>query len=146
MKTNPTIHPQDLQFCVQTARLLSARSRATRAKVGCVIFHVPTRRIISLGYNGTPENTSNIMEIQGKTVPEVIHAEHNALRKLSWYERAFHLKHCILLVTHTPCASCAQHIVDTKIPIIYYLDNYGSHVAASQTFHKHARTFLRVLS
>ena len=135
----------DLEFCIKTMRTLSLRSRATRAQVACLIFHVPTRRIISMGYNGTPPGTSNIMEKAGKTLPEVIHAEMNALQKLSWYEKMFLLKHCILLVTHSPCVNCARNICNTKIPEIYYLDIYGNFSESYKLFMEHGKTMKRIL-
>lgn len=114
--------PADVLFCMDVVRMLAKRSRATRAKVGCVIWHVKKRTIIGLGYNGTPENEENIMEIDGKTLPTVIHAEVNALRKVSWWN----CRNSVLFVTHTPCESCAKKIVTSGIRKVYYLDNYGT--------------------
>lgn len=139
------MHPGDLHFCVRTVRLLASRSRASRARVGCVIWHVPTRRIISLGYNGTPEGEDNRMERDGKTLEHVIHAERNALQKLSWWERFWLLKDCILVVTHTPCVKCTEMILQTKISTIYFLDSYGSHHQTVKMFHEHHRKFIRLL-
>lgn len=112
----------DVLFCIDVMKLLAHRSRATRAKVGCIIWHVKKRSIVSLGYNGTPENEDNIMELNGKTLPTVIHAEQNALKKLSWWQR----RHLVLFVTHTPCENCARSIVSSGIKKVYYLENYGS--------------------
>lgn len=139
------MHSGDLHFCVRTVRLLAARSRASRARVGCVIWHVPTRRIISLGYNGTPEGEDNTMEENNVTLNTVIHAEMNALKKLSWWEKFWLLKDCVLVVTHTPCANCTTAILETKIPTIYFLDSYGNHSQTVKMFQQHNRKLVRLL-
>ncbi len=56
------MHQRDMLFCVDTVRRLSRNSRALRAKVGCVIWDMKRRTIVSLGYNGTPEGEDNEME------------------------------------------------------------------------------------
>jgi dCMP deaminase len=139
------MHKNDMEFCVRTIRTLSGYSRANRARVGCVIWHVPSRRIISMGYNGTPEGMDNTMEMNGTTLPEVVHAEMNALKKLSWYERWVLLKDSALFVTHTPCMNCATEIVSTRIPVVYYLENYGNAAASVKLLRDNHRTVLRLL-
>lgn len=128
------MHPRDMMFCMKTIRNLSMMSRATRAKVGCVIWHRSSRRIISVGYNGTPHGADNTMEVDGQTLPTVIHAEMNALNKMSWWEQWWLLRDCVMFVTHTPCLKCSQHIVNTGIPQVYYLDNYGNTHHSMQLF------------
>lgn len=85
------------------------------------------------------------MEMNGKTLDTVIHAEVNALKKLSWWERWLLLPDCVMFVTHTPCVACAQHIMSTRIPEVYYLDNYGRHVDTLKLFRKHDRKLIRLL-
>ena len=117
------MHQRDMLFCVDTVRRLSRNSRATRAKVGCIIWDMKHRTIISLGYNGTPEGEDNEMERDNVTLDTVVHAEMNALRKLRWWEMR---KHLVLFVTHAPCKRCAEMIVKHRIRKVYYLDNYGA--------------------
>jgi len=57
------MHQLDLKLCVDVCRMLARRSRATRAKVGSVLWHPGKRTIISVGYNGTPEGEDNQMEV-----------------------------------------------------------------------------------
>jgi dCMP deaminase len=116
------ISEADLKYCMAVVRLTGARSRAIRAKVGCIIWHVQKRTIISMGYNGTLPGDDNVMEIDDKTLPHVRHAEQNALEKLSFWHRGRGL---MLMVTHTPCLRCAKSIVKRGIQQVYYLDNYG---------------------
>lgn len=54
------------------AVLVSEMSYCERRKVGCII--VKDDKVISMGYNGTPSNWSNVCEIDDVTKPEVIHA------------------------------------------------------------------------
>jgi deoxycytidylate deaminase len=117
------MHQRDMLFCVDTVRRLSRNSRALRAKVGCLIWDMKRRTIISLGYNGTPEGEDNQMELNNVTLDTVVHAEMNALRKLRFWELR---KHLVLFVTHAPCKRCAEMIVKHRIRKVYYLDNYGA--------------------
>jgi len=117
------MHQRDMLFCVDVVKRLARNSRATRAKVGCVIWDMKRRTIVSLGYNGTPEGEDNQMELDNVTLDTVVHAEMNALRKLRWWELR---KHLVLFVTHAPCKRCAEMIVKHRIRKVYYLDNYGA--------------------
>jgi len=130
------MHQRDMLFCVDAVRRLSRNSRALRAKVGCLIWDIERRTIISLGYNGTPEGEDNglgyngtpegednLMERDNVTLDTVVHAEMNALRKLRFWELR---KHLVLFVTHAPCKRCAEMIVKYRIRKVYYLDNYGA--------------------
>jgi deoxycytidylate deaminase len=117
------MHQRDMLFCVDAVRRLSRNSRALRAKVGCLIWDMKRRTIISLGYNGTPEGEDNQMELNNVTLDTVVHAEMNALRKLRFWELR---KHLVLFVTHAPCKRCAEMIVKYRIRKVYYLDNYGA--------------------
>jgi dCMP deaminase len=131
------IHEADLQYCLTSARLLAQRSRAQRARVGCVIFHANRRTIVGIGYNGTTPGESNLMEKNNVTLPEVIHAEDNAIRKLTWYDK--YSSDLVLCVTHAPCISCAKHILRTGIQRIYFMEHYKSTegIALLQKHHRH---------
>lgn len=87
-------------------------------KVGCVI--VKDDSIISIGYNGTPPGWKNCCEDEdGETVPEVIHAEMNALGKLVGSNHS--ARGAYMFVTRRPCMTCAKLIVArTGIERIYY--------------------------
>lgn len=118
------IHDKDLQFCVTSARLLAQMSRATRARVGCVVFHAGRRTIVGIGYNGTHPGEDNTMERNNVTLSTVIHAEDNALRKLTYWDA--HSADLALIVTHAPCLSCAQKITQTGVQRVYFAENYRS--------------------
>ena len=118
------MHPDDITLCMKVMELLAARSRATRAKVGCVIWHPKKRTIIGIGYNGTAAGEDNTMEMDGKTLGTVIHAEENALRKCGWWEW-WAVRQSILFVTHAPCLSCAKKIQQSGIKTVYFVEPYG---------------------
>jgi dCMP deaminase len=122
-----TIHPADVQFAIQVTRLLALRSRATRARVGAVLWDTRTRNIVSVGYNGTPTGMANEMERDNVTLPTVIHAEQNCLGKMSWFERLMnHVQdRYMLFVTHAPCVRCSDTIIRTGIRHVRYLVPYG---------------------
>ena len=138
---NTEISDADLLFVISTMKLLSRRSRATRAQVGCIIWNAQKRTIVSLGYNGTPAGADNTMEMNGRTLESVIHAEDNALRKLSYFTCPQHL---IICITHAPCLSCARKIVASGIRRVYYLDPYGDALGLRH-LREHGITSSRIL-
>jgi len=121
--------------------MLARRSRATRAQVGAVLWHPKLRTIVSLGYNGTPEGEDNTMELDGKTLDTVVHAEVNVLRKVWWWTA----RQCFLFVTHAPCKSCAQQIISKGVKKVYYLDNYGD-PSGIQLLRQHGVSVVRLLA
>ena len=122
MNISVTEADKDIKIMMDVCRTVSRFSTATRAQVGAVVFNTKTRNIVSFGYNGMPAGQSNICEVDGKTKPDVIHAEVNAIRKLSWWQSR---RHYVLGVTHAPCLNCATAILHSRIPRVYYLEPYG---------------------
>lgn len=98
-------------------------SYCQRRKVGAVIVKNGTP--IAVGWNGTPSGESNQCEASdGTTLPHVVHAEDNALRKLT---RGAESGQCATLyVTTAPCANCASRIADAGIMAVYYKEAYSS--------------------
>ncbi len=117
----PAQHELDKVY-LSMAFTWSQLSKAKRAKVGCLI--VKDRQIISDGYNGTPKNFPNECEHTeesvgrghpslGKTKPEVIHAESNAITKLA--KSTMSSTGATLYTTHMPCFDCAKLIIQAQI-------------------------------
>lgn len=115
-----------ISIAEQTAKL----SHATRAKVGCII--VKDNRIISIGYNGMPSGWDNVCEVDGKTKPEVLHAEANAITKLAQSNESS--KDATLFCTHMPCIECAKLIHQSGISSVYYLINYKAAKGSGENF------------
>lgn len=116
---------------MDTAVRFSALSSANRLKVGAIV--VKDNRIISIGYNGMPSGWTNVCEWTiedhmgydtGKTKPEVIHAEANAIAKLAKSHESG--EGADIYVTHSPCIECAKMIYSSGISRIFYKDKYRS--------------------
>lgn len=92
-------------------------SPAVRRKVGAIVV-TPTG-MISIGWNGTPPGFSNECEdANGDTKPEVIHAERNAIDKMT--RQGVPVKGSILFVTCSPCFECAKALQGLGLKAIYY--------------------------
>ena len=121
-------------------------STAERLKVGCII--VKNDRIISIGYNGMPSGWNNCCEQKqyspwpdapyinekeiwhlfplrdeiGKynliTLPEVLHAESNAIAKLARSTESG--ENASAFITHQPCLDCAKLLYQSGIVEVYY--------------------------
>jgi dCMP deaminase len=133
-----TAFDRDILTTLQTARLFASRSRAIRLRVGASIFHVPTRNIISSGFNGTRQGQSNTMEdlTRNVTLPDVIHAEINAINKIPWWLR-WVFRSSVMVVTHAPCLSCAKRIVWYKFAGVYFETPYRCERGV-ELLHKHS--------
>lgn len=118
---------------MRAAEVYADLSSARRLHVGCVIVKNDT--IIGIGYNGMPSGWDNNCEnevyiddfhIEMTTKPEVIHAEANALAKVTRSTNSSEGAH--LFVTHAPCLDCAKQIYQAGVSHVYYRNPYKSEV------------------
>ena len=113
---------------MQIALELSKRSKAIRAKVGCLL--VTTDQIMIGAYNGTPSGWDNCCEDVHETElfehlvtkPTVIHAELNAI--LHAARQGVSVKGATLYTTLSPCLSCSAMISQVGIKRVVYLNEY----------------------
>lgn len=109
---------------MQIALELSKRSKAIRAKVGCLL--VTSDQIMIGAYNGTPSGWDNCCEddIDNKLVTKssVIHSELNAI--LHAARQGVSVKGATLYVTLSPCLSCSAMISQVGIKRVVYLNEY----------------------
>jgi len=106
---------------LEIATCWSKLSHAKRKKVGCII--VKDGSIISDGYNGTPKGFENECEdVNGKTKWYVMHAEANAILKLSKSNSSS--SGSTLYTTLSPCRECAKLILQADIQQVYYNEKY----------------------
>ena len=105
-------------------------STASRAKVGALI--VKDNRIISIGYNGMPSGWDNECEHEGKTKPEVLHAETNAIAKVAQSSESS--RGSELFCTHLPCMECAKLIHQSGIVTVYYREEYQASKGTGKQF------------
>lgn len=109
--------PKHRKAYMECAEAFAKCSNANRSKVGCVI--VKGSHIISEGYNGLPSPLSGSLEGEdGKTLPEVRHAEENAMKKLMRSHES--CDGAEMYVTHAPCYFCSLDIVDAGIISVYF--------------------------
>lgn len=119
---------------MRTAFNYAGQSYAKRKQVGCII--VKDNSIISIGWNGMPAGENNCCEDEnGKTKPEVIHAEDNALRKLTKsHESAVG---AVVFTTLLPCMSCSSRLVDAKVSKVYYSEFKNKHQTSIDYLSRH---------
>ena len=139
--------PVDLIY-MQMAYQIAKLSYAQRRRVGCVI--VKDTQIISTGYNGTPHQFQNdCEEVQVRTIDnpdhriiledkgydcddvccskvvtkrEVLHAESNALAKIS--KSTLSSDGADLYTTTCPCFDCAKLIIQSGIKRVFFSEDY----------------------
>lgn len=114
---------------IKMAQVWSTLSKANRKKVGCLI--VKDDMIISNGYNGTPSGFDNQCEEidffgQLITREEVLHAESNAITKLSKSTQSS--KGSTMYVTVAPCVDCAKLIIQSEIKRVVYGEFYKNNL------------------
>lgn len=102
----------------------SFESYARRRKVGAVIYK--NGHPLSSGYNGMPSGETNNCEIESDngvliTKNEVIHAEKNALYKVSSFDDAANAS---IFVTTAPCTNCSEEIYMRHLTKVYFSEIY----------------------
>jgi len=113
--------PKHIRAHMKAAHAYAECSTAERLKVGCVL--VKDHRIISIGYNGMPSEWTNVCEDEsGKTKPEVIHAEANAVAKLARSNESG--EGSVAFITHAPCLSCAKMLYSAGVSEVIYSQGY----------------------
>jgi dCMP deaminase len=114
---------------MKVAETYSQLSSAQRLQVGAVIVKNDT--IIGIGYNGMPSGWDNNCEEKVwyqdgdymlKTKNEVIHAESNALCKVTKSTNSS--EGADIFVTHAPCIHCAKLIFQSGIRKVFYRNTY----------------------
>jgi dCMP deaminase len=118
--------PKFIDYYMKIAEVTATLSYAKRLNVGAVI--VKENQILATGYNGMPSGWENVCEheIDGQLVtkPEVLHAETNAIAKVSQSTESS--KDATLFCTHAPCIECAKLIYQSGINTVYYRNQYRS--------------------
>ena len=122
-----------IQLYVDLCSRIAVMSSARRLQVGALI--VKDGNIQSFGWNGMPAGWDNncedtIWNVHNKdyvlkTKPEVLHAERNALDKLTKRGGAGG-ENATMFITHAPCLECAKSIYGAGIKTVYYKEDYRS--------------------
>lgn len=111
---------KEIHFYMDVAKRAAEMSYAERKKVGAVV--VTKQRGMYIGFNGTPAGFSNCCEHNGVTLPEVIHAEKNALGKM--LREGVSAEGSTVFVTLSPCTSCASLMIAAGVDLVVYEEDY----------------------
>jgi len=96
-------------------------SHCERKQVGALI--VKDSMIISDGYNGSPTGFDNCCEdAEGKTLWYVLHAEANAIMKVS--KSTNNSNGATLYITLSPCKECSKLVFQSGIKRVVYIKGY----------------------
>lgn len=119
------------EFFMGVAQLAAKRSKDPSTQVGaCIVSR--DNRILSVGYNGTPNGFDDIYfpwdregeELETKYL-YVVHAERNAI--LNYRGNSKDLEGAKIYVDLFPCNECAKEIIQCGIKEVYYLDDKYAH-------------------
>lgn len=122
----------------KTALLFAQRSKDPSTQVGACIASVDNR-ILSVGYNGTPNGFDDDIFPWGKDSDDplqnkylyVVHAERNAILNFRGNNRE--LEGATIYVTHFPCCECAKEIVQSGIKHVRYIHPHGDSITNQAT-------------
>lgn len=111
---------------IDIAVRVSAESHSIRNKVGAVL--VLRDGTVSYGWNGTPCGFDNCCERRNyrhelETLPEVIHAETNAIAKLA-KTGSSSTTGSTMYLTLSPCYPCALLLIQCGITRLVYVKKY----------------------
>lgn len=119
----PKYHTLYMDMAIRAAN----ETVAKKLIVGCAI--VTPQGLISVGWNGMPAGMPNECEYPagheraGKTRPEVIHAERNALDKLA--RQTTLAKGSIVFTTHSPCIECAKSLLAAEVKEVWFCEDFN---------------------
>mgnify|MGYP001224712157 CR=1 FL=1 len=99
------------------AQCITKMSFDRHTKVGAII--VKDNNILAFGFNGMPAGMDNeCKDSKGKTKPEVIHAEANAICKVA--RTTGSCEGATIYCTHAPCIECCKLILQSGIKRVVY--------------------------
>lgn len=116
--------PKELDYhtaMMDIASSISILSYCDNRKVGAII--TKDSNILSYGYNGTPSGFPNICELNGLTIPYVLHAEANAITKLAKSNQTS--TGGTIYCTTSPCIECSKLIIQAGITTVIVNDYYS---------------------
>ncbi len=93
------------------ARAISQHSYDPKYRVGAVIVNDQAGTVVGLGYNGRGRGRPNERMSMETGKSAFIHAEMNAVAKVSWEMACTYTMYCTL----APCVVCAGLILNTPI-------------------------------
>jgi dCMP deaminase len=131
----PSVTRPDMnEYFMGIAMAVRKRANCLGNRVGAVI--VVGRRIVSTGYNGTPENMPNCMDGgchrcanrgefpsgTGYDLCICVHAEQNAILSAARFGIA--VEGSTLYSTMRPCFGCTKEMLQAKVNSVYYIHDW----------------------
>jgi dCMP deaminase len=113
------------QYYLNLAEAAAQRATCDRAKVGVVLVSLNTKRVVGMGYNGSPPGTAHCDDVGHVLVDDhcirAIHAEMNALlHRISFLQEPL-AAYC----THLPCWDCFKALYTAGVRWVHYSRLYG---------------------
>ncbi len=122
------------QFYMNVAITVREKANCRGRKVGAVL--AKQNRIISTGYNGTPEGMRNCLDGgcvrccnremfkagDGYHLCICVHAEQNALISAARFGVA--VEDSVIYSTMSPCFDCAKLALQAKVKAVYYVEKW----------------------
>ncbi len=123
------------EYYMQIAIAVREKANCLGRRVGAVL--VLNNRIISTGYNGTPEGMTNCLDGgcrrcahpeefesgKGYDLCICVHAEQNALLSAARFGIA--VEGSALYSTMRPCFGCTKELLQAKVHAVYYLHDWA---------------------
>jgi dCMP deaminase len=135
MHTNENARPDQHEYFIEIAKAVRRRANCKGSRIGAVI--VVKGRIVSTGYNGTPENMPNCLDggchrcanrdqYQSGTGYDLcicVHAEQNAIISAARFGIA--IEGSTVYSTMRPCFGCTKEMLQAKVVAVYYLHDWS---------------------
>lgn len=132
--SDPRRRPGPREYFMGIALAVRSRANCLGSRVGAIV--VLDRRIVSTGYNGTPENMPNCLDggctrcadrerYESGTAYDLcicVHAEQNALLSAARFGIA--VEGSVLYTTMRPCFGCAKELLQARVHAVYYLHDW----------------------
>jgi dCMP deaminase len=132
--TTPTPRPDEHDYYMHIAMAVRRRANCLGNRVGAII--VRDNRIISTGYNGTPDNMPNCLDGgchrcahrneypsgTGYDLCICVHAEQNALLSAARFGIA--VEASTIYCTMRPCFGCTKEMLQAKIHSVYFIHDW----------------------
>jgi dCMP deaminase len=135
MAADENIRPEQHDYFMGIAMAVRKRENCLGSRIGAVI--VVKGRIVSTGYNGTPENMPNCLDGgchrcanrekyvsgTGYDLCICVHAEQNAIISAARFGIA--IEGSTVYSTMRPCFGCTKEMLQAKVTAVYYLHDWN---------------------
>lgn len=135
MDSNDDARPEQHEYFMGIAMAVRKRANCLGSRIGALI--VMKGRIVSTGYNGTPENMPNCLDggchrcanrdkYQSGTGYDLcicVHAEQNAIISAARFGIA--IEGSTVYSTMRPCFGCTKEMLQAKVAAVYYLHDWS---------------------